>query len=98
MAEQKRKETRPSKPAEGGGDGASANPEVAKKGKKIKETTMQLAANERVKVKAKLRRRARERLARRLDKKGKAKVKVKATATDRSGATAEDKVKVKLRD
>jgi ubiquitin-like protein Pup len=36
MAEQKRKETRPSKPAEGG-DGASANPEVAKKGKKIKE-------------------------------------------------------------
>ena len=37
MAEQKRKETRPTKPAEGGGDGAAASPELAKKGKKIKE-------------------------------------------------------------
>ena len=36
MAEQKRKETRPGKPSENG-DGAAANPEVAKKGKKIKE-------------------------------------------------------------
>jgi hypothetical protein len=30
MAEQKRKETRPTKPSEGGGDGAAANPELAK--------------------------------------------------------------------
>ena len=37
MAEQKRKETRPTKPAEGGGEGGAANPELAKKGKKIKE-------------------------------------------------------------
>jgi prokaryotic ubiquitin-like protein Pup len=37
MAEQKRKETRPTKPADGGGEGGSANPELAKKGKKIKE-------------------------------------------------------------
>jgi prokaryotic ubiquitin-like protein Pup len=37
MAEQKKKETRPTKPAEGGGDGATASPEIAKKGKKIKE-------------------------------------------------------------
>ena len=37
MAEQKKKETRPTKPSEGGGDGAAANPELAKKGKKIKE-------------------------------------------------------------
>src|SRR5258706_16175216 len=37
MAEQKKKETRPTKPSEGGGEGGSANPEVAKKGKKIKE-------------------------------------------------------------
>src|SRR5256885_13731403 len=37
MAEQKKKETRPTKPNEGGGDGAAANPEGAKKGKKIKE-------------------------------------------------------------
>ena len=36
MAEQKKKDTRPTKPSEGG-DGAAANPEVAKKGKKIKE-------------------------------------------------------------
>jgi prokaryotic ubiquitin-like protein Pup len=36
MAEQKKKETtRPAKPAEG--DGAAASPELAKKGKKIKE-------------------------------------------------------------
>src|SRR5262245_59954327 len=37
MAEQKKKETRPTKPNESGGDGAAANPEVQKKGKKIKE-------------------------------------------------------------
>ena len=36
MAEQKKKETRPTKP-EGGDDAAGANPELAKKGKKIKE-------------------------------------------------------------
>ncbi len=36
MAEQKKKETRPTKPADGGGDGAAASPELAKKGKKIK--------------------------------------------------------------
>src|ERR1043165_6113527 len=37
MAEQKKKEARPTKPNEGGGDGAAANPELQKKGKKIKE-------------------------------------------------------------
>ena len=31
MAEQKKKETRPTKPSEGGGEGAAANPELAKK-------------------------------------------------------------------
>ena len=36
MAEQKKKETRPTKP-EGDDDAAGANPELAKKGKKIKE-------------------------------------------------------------
>lgn len=36
MAEQKKKETRPHKPAEGG-DVKGANPEVAKKGDKTKE-------------------------------------------------------------
>ena len=35
MAEQKKKETRPTKP-EGDDDAAGANPELAKKGKKIK--------------------------------------------------------------
>ena len=37
MAEQKRKETRPTKPSEGGDDSAAGNPELTKKGKKIKE-------------------------------------------------------------
>src|SRR4030095_12721390 len=37
MAEQKKKETRPTKPSEGGGDGAAGNPELAKKVKKMKE-------------------------------------------------------------
>ena len=37
MAEQKRKETRPTKPSEGGGDGAAGSPPLAKKGQKIKE-------------------------------------------------------------
>ena len=36
MAEQKKKETRPTKP-EGDEEAAGANPELAKKGKKIKE-------------------------------------------------------------
>ena len=36
MAEQKRKETRPTKPAEGD-DGATGNAKIAEKGKKIKE-------------------------------------------------------------
>ncbi len=36
MAEQKKKETRPTKP-EGDEDAAGASPELAKKGKKIKE-------------------------------------------------------------
>ena len=37
MAEQKRKETRPTKPSEGGGEGAAGSGEITKKGKKIKE-------------------------------------------------------------
>jgi prokaryotic ubiquitin-like protein Pup len=36
MAEQTKKEARPTKPSDGG-DAGAANPEVAKKGKKIKE-------------------------------------------------------------
>jgi len=36
MSEQKKKETKPAKPA-GDGDAAATNPELAKKGKKIKE-------------------------------------------------------------
>jgi len=36
MAEQKRKDTRPTKPSDEG-EGGGANPEVAKRGKKIKE-------------------------------------------------------------
>ena len=68
------------------------------KGKKIKQSTEQLAANQETKVNAKLKRKARNRLEEKLDEKGKAKVKVEATATNQSGATATDTVKVKLKD
>jgi ubiquitin-like protein Pup len=37
MAEQKKKETRPTKPSEGGDGAAAGSPELTKKGKKIKE-------------------------------------------------------------
>ena len=37
MAEQKKKETRPTKPAEGGDDRGAGSAELSKKGKKIKE-------------------------------------------------------------
>ena len=37
MAEQKRKETRPTKPSEGGGDGAAGPPPHPKNGQKKKE-------------------------------------------------------------
>jgi hypothetical protein len=77
---------------------ASAASTLVATGKKIKETTKQLAANEKTKVKAKLKRKARNRLEEKLDKKGKAKVKVKGTATGQGGAEATDTVKVKLKD
>jgi hypothetical protein len=62
------------------------------------KTTKGLAANESTKVKAKLKRRQKRKLARKLDRKGKARTKVMATASDQSGATADDAVRVKLRD
>jgi ubiquitin-like protein Pup len=37
MAEQKKKETRPTKPAEGGDDSGAGSGELTKKGKKLKE-------------------------------------------------------------
>jgi hypothetical protein len=67
-------------------------------GKAIKETTKQLAANEKTKVKAKLKRKARNRLEEKLEEKGKAKTKVKAAAIDQGGQEATDTVKVKLKD
>jgi hypothetical protein len=76
---------------------ASSDSTLTAKGKKIKETTKQLAANQKTKVKAKLKRKARNRLEEKLDEKGKAKVKVKGTASDPTG-TATDTVKVKLKD
>jgi hypothetical protein len=62
-------------------------------GKKIKETTKQLAANEKTTVKAKLKRKA----LNRLEEKGKGKVKIEGTVSDPTG-TATDTVKVKLKD
>jgi hypothetical protein len=77
---------------------ADAGSTLVAKGKGIKKTATELAANEKTKVKAKLKRKAKRKLANKLDRKGKAKTKVKATATAQSGATATDKVKVKLKD
>jgi glucose/arabinose dehydrogenase len=77
---------------------ASADSTLVAEGKAIKETTKELAANETTRFKAKLKRKQKEKLAKKLDRKGKAKTKVEATASDQSGATAGDKVKVKLRD
>jgi hypothetical protein len=68
------------------------------KGKAIKDTTKQLAANQETKVKAKLRRKARRRLEEKLDEKGKANTKVQATASVQGGPKATDAVKVKLKD
>ena len=73
---------------------ATADSTLTAEGKKIKDTTKQLAANQDTTVKAKLKRKARNRL----EEKGKGKVKVTATATDQSGGEATDKVKVKLKD
>jgi glucose/arabinose dehydrogenase len=77
---------------------ASADSSLVAEGKAIKQTTKELAANEATKVKAKLKRKQRRKLARKLDRKGKAKTKVEATATDQGGGTADDNVKVKLKE
>ena len=77
---------------------ASVASTLVAEGKKIKETTEQLAANQETKVKARLKRKARNRLEDKLEDKGKAKVKIEVTATSPSGADATDTVKVKLKD
>ena len=77
---------------------ATAASTLVADGKDIKETTKQLAANQKTKVKAKLKRAARKRLEEKLEEKGKAKVKVKGTAIDQGGQEATDKVKVRLKD
>jgi hypothetical protein len=73
---------------------ATADSTLTAEGKKIKETTKELAANQETTVKAKLKRKA----LNRIEDKGKGKVKITATATDQSGATDSDTVKVKLKD
>jgi hypothetical protein len=62
-------------------------------GKKIKETTTQLAANQKTTIKAKLKRKARNRF----EDKGKGKVKVEGSASTPSGVAATDTVKAKLK-
>jgi plastocyanin len=73
---------------------ASADATLVAEGKKIKETTTQLAANQETTVKAKLKRKA----LNRLEDKGKGKVKIEGTASALGGGTATDAVKVKLED
>ena len=63
-------------------------------GKAIKETTKQLAANQKTTIEAKLKRKA----LNRIEDKGKGKVRIAATASDPSGTAATDTVKVKLKD
>ena len=77
---------------------ASVASTLVAEGKKTKDTTEQLAANQRTKVKAQLKRKARNPLEEKLEEKGKAKVKVTGTATNQSGAEATDTIKVKLAD
>jgi aldose sugar dehydrogenase len=77
---------------------ASGDSMMVAEGKAIKDTTKALATNQTTKFKAKLKRRQAEKLERKLERKGKAKTKVEATASDQDGATAADKVKVKLKD
>ena len=73
---------------------ASVASTLTVEGKKIKETTTQLEADQKTTIKAKLKRKA----LNRLEEKGKGKVKIEGTATDQSGASATDTVKVKLKD
>jgi lysophospholipase L1-like esterase len=68
------------------------------KGKAIKHTTEEVAANKKTKIEAKLKRKAKKKLAKELTTKGEAKTKIRATATTEAGGTATDKLKVKLRD
>jgi hypothetical protein len=73
---------------------ASVASTLVLEGKKIKETTTQLVANQRTTIKAKLKRKPRNRL----EEKGKGKVKITGTASNPSGAAATDTVKAKLKD
>lgn len=77
---------------------ATADSTLVARGKAIKTTTRQLAADERTKVKARLKPAKRERLESLLERRGKATTKVKATATDESGAEVAEKIEVKLTD
>ena len=73
---------------------ATAASTLVAEGKKIKETTKQLAANEKTEIKAKLKRKFSNRILER----GKGQVKIEGTATDQGGSSATDTVEVKLRD
>jgi hypothetical protein len=77
---------------------ASADSAMVATGKGIKQTTKELATNQKTKVKVKLRRAKLKQLQERLERKGKAKAKVTVIATDQAGATTTDKINVKLRD
>jgi hypothetical protein len=73
---------------------ASVDSTLVVEGKKIKETTTELAADQKTTIKAKLKRKARNRF----EEKGKGKVKITGTASAPIGGTATDTVKAKLKD
>jgi hypothetical protein len=73
---------------------ASIDSTLVAEGKKIKDTTTQLAADQKTTIKAKLKRKARNRF----EDKGKGKVTIEGTASASIGGEATDTVKVKLKD
>jgi hypothetical protein len=77
---------------------ARADSTLVASGKAIRRREAELAANEKTRVRVKLKRAMREQLQKKLATKGKAKVKVIGTATDQNGATATDRIRVKLKD
>jgi hypothetical protein len=73
---------------------ASVDSTLVAEGKKIKDTTTQLAADQKTTIKATLKRKARNRF----EEKGKGKVNIEGTASAPIGGTVTDTVKVKLKD
>jgi hypothetical protein len=73
---------------------ATAASTLVAEGKKIEETTKQLAANEKTEIKARLTRK----FLHRMSDRNHGQVKIESTAADQGGSSATDAVEFKLRD